>query len=212
MSPPRKHLPLVAALVVGIGLNLPAVALAGAGSPGAGVHVDPSSPVAKEYALPLATARGAPADTGATGPLFGRGITKPKGTGPSRAVTSTTPATEVAPTETAPASSPAPPTSTTTAADDVTGTTPSGSNHVARHRHHPVPKRSRAGGRQRSGTGRPHAAKVVGTAVPTAMKLLHPGSGSSWLWMLVGALAVLAVGSAGAFLLVRVRQHDPKPN
>src|SRR5579863_2625395 len=52
-------------------LALPAAASASKGSP---VHVDPASPVAKEYALPLATARGAPPESGRSGGLFGNGI------------------------------------------------------------------------------------------------------------------------------------------
>ncbi len=52
-------------------LMLPASAWATDGSP---VHVDPKSPVAKEYALPLASARGAAPESGKGGRLFGAGI------------------------------------------------------------------------------------------------------------------------------------------
>jgi hypothetical protein len=38
------------------------------------VHIDPSSPVAKEYALPIAIARGAPSEQGKSSRLFGSGI------------------------------------------------------------------------------------------------------------------------------------------
>jgi hypothetical protein len=49
-----------------------------------GVHVDPGSPAAKEYALPLNQARqtGAPSQSSAEAPLFGAGI-KPPGSGGS---------------------------------------------------------------------------------------------------------------------------------
>jgi hypothetical protein len=42
-----------------------------------GVHVDPSSPAAKEYAIPLGQARGGDGST--SGQLFGSGITKAAG-------------------------------------------------------------------------------------------------------------------------------------
>jgi hypothetical protein len=51
-------------------------AAAAANTPTSGVHIDPNSPVAKEYSFPLANARGATAGTGDTGPLFGGGVTK----------------------------------------------------------------------------------------------------------------------------------------
>ncbi|HEX7610251.1 MAG TPA: hypothetical protein VF380_06240 [Solirubrobacteraceae bacterium] len=51
-----------------------------------GVHVDPGSPAAKEYALPLNQARqtggGAPSSSSSSAPLFGAGI-KPPGAGGS---------------------------------------------------------------------------------------------------------------------------------
>jgi hypothetical protein len=49
-----------------------------------GVHVDPGSPAAKEYALPLNQARqtGAPSQSSSEGTLFGAGI-KPPGSGGS---------------------------------------------------------------------------------------------------------------------------------
>ena len=103
MNIPRKNLVLLAALAVAFGLGLPAAAVADSGSPTAGVHVDPGSPVAKEYALPLATARGAPADTGSNGSLFGTGIKKSKIRRPSSGGStsserpSSTPADETAP-------------------------------------------------------------------------------------------------------------------
>lgn len=62
-------------------------ALAAAGSSlEPGVHIDPRSPAAKEYALPLAQARQIGAGGGASeneGPLFGAGITPSGPSGPT---------------------------------------------------------------------------------------------------------------------------------
>lgn len=104
---------------------LPASAAASGGSP---LHIDPSSPVAKEYALPLATARGAPPESGQRGKLFGSGIERSRAT--------------------------------------VTQTT----------------------------TGAARSASDP-----------QPGSGSGLLWMLLAALVVIALGSAGGLALRRRR-------
>jgi hypothetical protein len=83
---------------VGRGVNLAVVALA-IGWPIAsaqaatglepGVHVDPGSPAAKEYALPLNQARqtgsGAPSQPGTESTLFGVGIKPPGSGGPGAA-------------------------------------------------------------------------------------------------------------------------------
>jgi hypothetical protein len=130
-------------------LALPASALATGGSP---VHVDPSSPVAKEYALPLATARGAPPESGTSGKLFGSGIKHSS--------------SHAADTITAVTTTPPPPTALT-----------------------------------RTVTARPLAAK----ATPAAYRVLRPGSGSGWLWMVLAAVLVLALGSAGGLALSRRR-------
>lgn len=50
-----------------------------------GVHVDPGSPAAKEYAIPLSVARGQGTEAASSGKepaLFGAGITPPAGRGP----------------------------------------------------------------------------------------------------------------------------------
>jgi hypothetical protein len=117
------------ALTVGaavVALALPAPALAAKGSP---VHVDPSSPVAKEYALPLATARGAPPESGQSGKLFGSGITTTQSvatptataTAPTPTATTTPTPTVTTPTATAPTPTvtqppPSPPVSNASAA------------------------------------------------------------------------------------------------
>jgi hypothetical protein len=65
----------------------PATALAQSPSPG--VHVDPGSPAAKQYAIPLATARGAPPGAGTPSTLFGQGITSATSGTQSTATSST---------------------------------------------------------------------------------------------------------------------------
>lgn len=52
-------------------LALPVVAQASGSSP---LHIDPSSPVAKAYALPISAARGTPPESGQAGVIFGSGI------------------------------------------------------------------------------------------------------------------------------------------
>ena len=200
MNNPLKNLVLFAALAMAFGLGLPAAALAGSGSPAAGVHVDPGSPVAKEYALPLATARGAPADTGSSGSLFGTGIKKNKSPRPSSTRTASEPPSSTPDTETVPATS---------------ETSPAAQSRDAAHRHH----RHRAARKPAGKPSRKHARGSIpagGNAKtpPTALRILHPGSGLSWLWMMLAALAVLALGSSGAFVLMRTRngEADPHPN
>jgi hypothetical protein len=56
-------------------IGLPAAAAA-TSSPAPGVHVDPGSPVAKQYSIPLATARGAPPGSSTPTTLFGQGISQ----------------------------------------------------------------------------------------------------------------------------------------
>lgn len=235
MSMPHKHLLLLAALGASF-MAAPTTALAGQSSPTAGVHIDPSSPVAKEYALPLATARGAPADTGSTGSLFGSGITKHSGsqrratsksmrpndgnggseTTASNPVTETSPTTSASPvTETPPststAASPATETPATTSASPTT-TTATPSPHLRHHhRRRAVHEAQRQVHPSRS-AGTPVTASRRAAATPAATRILHPGAGTSWLWMLVAALAVLTLGGGGAFLVARMRERAPDPN
>jgi hypothetical protein len=69
---------------------MPASALAKT-SPG--VHVDPGSPAAKEYQVPLGAARGnGTSGTGNTQPLFGSGITKTPAPASTPTTATTTPA------------------------------------------------------------------------------------------------------------------------
>lgn len=201
MNRPLKYLVPLAALAVAFSLALPAAALAGSGSPTAGVHVDPGSPVAKEYALPLATARGAPADTGSTGSLFGTGITKNKSRRPTSSSNTVPEASGSTPaTETVPATS---------------QTTPPAQSRKPAHRHRRhrgARKPARKASRRHARGSVPTAGKM--TAPPAALKILHSGNGLSWLWMMLAALAVLALGSGGALVLMRTchREADPHPN
>lgn len=190
----RARLLLTSVCTVGA-LALPASALA-SGSP---VHVDPSSPVAKEYALPLATARGAPPESGQSGKLFGSGI---------RHTSST-----VAPTTTEVVTTPPPPpptrqqvtpiaTASTTTPITTASTTTSTSPPKPPVRHHPphvttvtLPVLTTTGATKR----------LAARATPAAYRVLKPGSGSGLLWMVVAAVLVLALGSAGGVALSRRR-------
>lgn len=167
-------------------LATPASALA-AGSP---VHVDPGSPVAKEYALPLATARGAPPESGKSGKLFGSGIKH----------TSTTPVQTTA-VQTTPV--PPPPTTTppVTTAPSVTTTTPARHRRPHHHHHRPVHIKTTT---TPALTG-PAVSPATAKATPAAYRVLRPGSGSGLLWMLVAAFVVVALGSAGGWALSRRR-------
>jgi hypothetical protein len=164
-------------------LALPAPALAAGGSP---VHVDPSSPVAKEYALPLATARGAPPESGHSGKLFGSGI-KHASSKPAQTTTVATPPPPVPQVQ-------QPVTSTAT----LTATTPA----PKPRRHRPehvttvtLPTLTTAT------TNR----EITARATPAAYRVLRPGSGSGLLWMILAAVVVIVLGSAGGVALSRRR-------
>jgi hypothetical protein len=160
-------------------LALPAPALASGSSP---VHIDPASPVAKEYALPLATARGAPPESGKSGKLFGSGIKH----------TSTTPAQTTTVTAPPPSSSPVQPPATTTA----TVTTPPAP------RHRPVHVTTVT---LPSLTTPTVHRQITAQATPAAYRVLRPGSGSGLEWMVLAAVVVIALGSAGGVVLARRR-------
>jgi hypothetical protein len=148
-------------LVCALSLPLLAPGWAAAGSGSSPLHVDPASPVAKEYALPLPSARGAPPKSGRSGRLFGAGIT------PSKARTTDTTAAE--------------------------------------------PRRSRHAGTRAAGGGaaggRTAGGRTRATAkgVPADYRVLRSGSGSGVLWMVLAAVVVVALGSAGGIALRRRR-------
>ena len=160
-------------------LALPAPALASGSSP---VHIDPASPVAKEYALPLATARGAPPESGKRGKLFGSGIKH----------TTTTPAQTTTVTAPPPPSPPVQQAVTTTPPVTVTTPTP--------HRHRPVHVTTVTLPSLTTPTAK---RQVTALATPAAYRVLRPGSGSGLLWMILAAVVVIALGSAGGIALRR---------
>jgi pyruvate/2-oxoglutarate dehydrogenase complex dihydrolipoamide acyltransferase (E2) component len=171
----------------GCALALPASAPAAGGSP---VHVDPASPVAKEYALPLATARGAAPESGKSGRLFGSGL-KHASTAPTETATAT-----------APVESPPPATVSEPTVTPVT-TTPVIKRPHRRRQHRPphvttvtLPALT---------TPTTASKPITARATPAAYRVLRPGSGSGLLWMAIAAVLVIAVGSAGGLALRRRR-------
>jgi hypothetical protein len=172
-------------------LASPAPALAAGGSP---VHVDPSSPVAKEYALPLATARGAPAESGQGGKLFGSGI-KHADSKPAQTVTLATPPPSAS--QVPPPTSQVPPPVTTTPATTTT-TTPAPKPHRRRPVHVTTVTLPTL-------TAATTTREVTASATPAAYRVLRPGSGSGLLWMILAAVVVIALGSAGGIVLSRRR-------
>ena len=163
-------------------LALPAAASASKNSP---VHVDPASPVAKEYALPLATARGAPPESGRSGGLFGSGIKHSSHGSPSSHTTTSS--------EAPPAQTETTPPVTTTA----TQTTTSPKHHQPGH----ITTVTLPDLVTTPATG----TTTTANAVPAAYKVLKPGSGSGLLWMVLAAVVVVALGSAGGLALARRR-------
>lgn len=176
----------------GLALFLLALALPGAALAKAppGVHVDPGSPAAKEYSIPLSTARGAPAGSASSGQLFGAGITKGSG-GSGSSGGSPPPATPAAPAPAAPAASTAKP------------------HADASHQSH---AKKRVAHRAVSPVPAPVAASAqAASAAPSSLKVLHPSSGSGVAWMLGVACLVLLLGGLGAFALRgRARRADPR--
>ena len=173
----------------GCALALPGSALGAGGSP---LHIDPASPVAKEYALPLSVARGAAPESGRSGKLFGSGITH------AETITDTS------------ATAPPPVTTTVSRPAATTTTRASSSTPVprphprARHhrRVHPV---TRTHTTPQTGTNTTAGRQIIERATPTAYRVLRPGSGSGLLWMLAAALLVLAIGGVGGIALRRRR-------
>jgi pyruvate/2-oxoglutarate dehydrogenase complex dihydrolipoamide acyltransferase (E2) component len=181
-------------------LALPSSALASGGSP---VHVDPASPVAKEYALPLASARGAPPESGKPGKLFGSGI-KHSRAAPVHTTTASTPAPTTASTPAPPPPSTQPqttPVQTVTAPTTTPTAAPTPAPRPHAHRQPPHVTTVTLPVLTTLVTAKPLAA----TATPAAYRVLKPGSGSGLLWMVLAAVLVLALGSAGGMVLSRRR-------
>jgi hypothetical protein len=181
---PRQHHLLVRGLILALlALALPDVALAH--KPPSGVHVDPGSPAAKEYSIPLSSARGAPAGSASSGQLFGAGITRGSGGGGGGAAPSGGGASPTAASSPQASPSPAAPAS------------PAAPTHHARA--HP---KTAASHRTQSVAPAPLAAgAAAANAIPPSLKVLHPSSGSGVAWMLGVAALVLLIGGLGAFVL-----------
>ena len=180
----KGALGIVAALAV-----LPGSAVA-APSPTPGVQVDPNSPVAKEYSIPLSNARGGTPGSAQTGPTFGSGITRGGGGGSAGGG----------------AGSGAASTSTGASAGS-TGSTSAAKHSVARHKgaHH----RSHATAPVKPVVQR-HPASIE--APPSAAKVIHAGSGSGFAWMAgVGVLVLVLGGLGGYALTARTRRNSPHP-
>jgi hypothetical protein len=221
-SPPMRHSvrvrPLVTLVCAACTLAIPAAASASDSSP---VHVDPGSPVAKEYALPLASARGAAPESGKSGSLFGSGLGHGDKPAPPKTVTTQAPPNAVTGTKTYTATSP-----TTSAATSPPVTTPpvtappattpqatiSPATTPQATRTRPV-KPPQPGPKDVITVTLPDlptttAASLTRTTVsaaPAAYQVLRPGSGSGVLWMVLAGVLVVAVGSAGGLALARRR-------
>lgn len=191
----------------GCALLLPAPALAAGGSP---VHIDPASPVAKEYALPLATARGAPPESGKSGRLFGSGIkhvstatSHTTAAPPTTTLTATTTTPPTVPSTTTPAEQPGTVAPTSTA---PTSTSPDVRTQTSRpRRQHPEHVTTVTLPALTTPTAQTTTSPVTARGTPAAYRVLRPGSGSGLLWMALAAVVVVAVGSAGGFALSRRR-------
>jgi hypothetical protein len=165
-------------------LSLAVTSPAAAGSPTAptaapGVHIDPGSPVAKEYAIPLAQARGGGNSSGSGGgQLFGSGITR-------------------APSATA-ASAPSPAETGSVALTPRTPR-PRGDRPRAHESRSRRPVRSAA--RPRSAPVTPVAARAADPVMGLGRS--NGGGGNGTAWMLGVAALVLALGGLGGAVLAR---------
>jgi hypothetical protein len=202
----RVRVSATLACVAGVA-GLPGFAHATTSNP---LHVDPKSPVAKEYALPLASARGAAPESDKSGKLFGAGITARRSAtkitiAPVRTSAPPTPAPveNPEPAQTPePAQSPGPARTSPAAPPTVTKAAAATPRPKPRPRVHakPAPTATSAA----SATARATQPKTV-EAVPSAYKVLRPGTGSGVLWMALTAIVVVVLGGAGGVALSRRR-------
>jgi hypothetical protein len=182
------------ATALSAGTLLTPVVAAAATSPT--VHVDPKSPVAKQYQIPLATARGAPPGSSTPTRLFGSGITHVSSPPPSSAPAATNPTAPAAQATTTQA-----PTTRAPAAH-----TRAGSTAPAHHAHH----RRAAVAAATGGTAAANTAPETASP-PPALKVLHSGSEAGLAWMVGLAALVLALGAASALVLTaRSRRSSPR--
>jgi len=173
----RVHSPvaiLAAMLVLAVGSPLAAAKT----TPSPGVHIDPGSPVAKEYGIPLAEARGGGTGTGSgSGQLFGRGITRAPASAPKPTPTVT------------PSAAPGP----AAAGGSVARTAPAAKRTARPRAHHAAP------------AGRARGTEVAATPATQLPPLSRPAAttGTGIAWMLGVAALVLALGGLGGAVLAR---------
>jgi hypothetical protein len=205
--------PLVTLICAACTLAIPAAAAASGNSP---VHIDPRSPVAKEYALPLASARGAVPESGKSGNLFGSGLKDGSKPPPPKTVATQAPPKAVTETETHTATTPTTPpvTSPPVTTPPVTSppvttppvTTPQATTTPPAELPAPRPKDViTVTLPDLPTTTAATDTKTTVSAAPAAYQVLRPGSGSGVLWMVLAGVLVVAVGSAGGLALARRR-------
>lgn len=164
---------LVALALCLLGALLPAAANAARLPPG--VHVDPGSPAAKEYQIPLGAARGnGQATSSGSNQLFGAGITRQSGGGGPSAPR------------------------TAGAAHTSANHAPAAPAGAAARRHGRPATRKRGGGSNRLVIARPASAPSPARAIGT-----DAGAGIGITWMLGAAVVVLVLGGLGGAMLAR---------
>lgn len=171
------------ALVFALAVFFPASAMAAKGL-GTGVHVDPSSPAAKEYQIPLGAARGN-GQSGSSAPssLFGQGIT------PASTTSS----------------------DTATAANGASGNHRHGTTNRQRHRASSG-RRQAVGGAGRPGGGTGAGSSAASTPSPAHEIGTGSGGGTGITWMLGAAVAVLLLGGLGGSFLARRDRRARRPS
>jgi hypothetical protein len=173
----RVHSPLIVLAAI-LMLAAGSTVAAAKPTPPPGVHIDPGSPAAKEYAIPLSEARGG--GTTGNGQLFGRGITRASKPAPS------TSAPSASGTDTAVAVA-APATPSTSAPRRVMRQPAAHVRTVPKHHHaRPVV-----------------AAPAAQVSQPSRPVADGTGGGTGIVWMLGVAALVLALGGLGGAVIAR---------
>ncbi len=177
-----------------VALSAPAISLAATTSVPTGVHIDPNSPVAKQYEIPLSTARGVPPGSSGSGALFGAGISSAG----SRSAGSTSAGSTSA--------------GSTSAGSKSAGSKSAGSKSAGSKSPGSTSAASTSGtGAPQVTSGHAGAASVtLASAPPAAEKVLHPGSSFGLVWMAGMAVLVLVIGGAGSLALTSRRRTTPR--
>ncbi len=147
-----------------------------------GVHIDPGSPAAKQYAIPLTTARGGPTGSSGSGTLFGGGISR------------------------APSTSTATGDGSSTATSAGAGSKPAGARRPGRARRGAAQSGTQRSSRASASTP---ASTSASSTPPAAAKVLRSGSSSGLVWMLIAAAVIMILGAAGSFALTSRRRSTP---